>query len=183
MRPPGGGQVQVAGRVAVDPFSADLRVTAREAELAHYQAYVPTKARFSGHADLDLAVVLPALSEPQATVRGNAVLSRVDVRDGQRTVIRIDQASATALDIDWPRSVNVGELALRRPWILLERDAAGALPLPALLALQPAVAGQTPGASRTPNAPTVSANGQTAVPVTLGQLVIEDGGARLVDGV
>jgi Domain of Unknown Function (DUF748) len=180
-RPPGGGQVRVAGRVAVDPFHADLRVNAREAELAHYQAYVPTRARFSGRADLDLAVFLPAVSGPQATVRGNAVLSSVDVRDGQRTVIRIDRAAATALDIDWPRSVNVGELALRRPWILLERDAARALPLPALLALQPAVAGPTPGASQTSNASTVSANGQTAVPVTLGQLVIEDGGARLVD--
>jgi Domain of Unknown Function (DUF748) len=182
VRPPGGGQVQVAGRVAVDPFSADLRVNAREAELAHYQAYVPTRARFSGRADLDLAVVLPAVSEPQATVRGNAVLSRVDVRDGQRTVIRIDRAAATALDIDWPRSVKVRELALRRPWILLERDQSGALPLPALLALQTAVTGQTPGASQTSNASRVSANGQTAVPVTLGQLVIEEGGARLVDG-
>ena len=145
VRPPGGGQVQVAGRVAVDPFSADLRVNAREAELAHYQAYVPTKAQFSGRADLDLAVVLPALSEPQATVRGNAVLSRVDVRDGQRTVIRIDRAAATALDIDWPRSVKVRELALRRPWILLERDESGALPLPALLALQTAVCGTDAG--------------------------------------
>jgi Domain of Unknown Function (DUF748) len=182
VRPPGGGQVQVAGRVAVDPFSADLRVNAREAELAHYQAYVPTRARFSARADLDLAVVLPAVSEPQATVRGNAVLSRVDVRDGQRTVIRIDRAAATALDIDWPRSVKVRELALRRPWILLERDEAGALPLPALLALQPAVTGPTPGASQTSNASRVSANGQTAIPVTLGQLVVEEGGARLVDG-
>lgn len=185
VRPPGGGQVQIAGRVAVDPFSADLRVNSRQAELAHYQAYVPTKARFSGRADLDLAVVLPALSEPQATVRGNAVLSRVDVRDGQRTVIRIDRAAATALDIDWPRSFKVRELALRRPWILLERDEAGALPLPALLAFQTAVAGQTSGAaSQTSNASTVSANGngQTAIPVTLGQLVIEEGGARLVDG-
>jgi hypothetical protein len=183
VRPPGGGQVQVAGRVAVDPLRADLRVNAREAELAHYQTYVPTRARFSGRADLDLAVFLPAVSGPQATVRGNAVLSSVDVRDGQRTVIRIDRAAATGLDIDWPRSVKVGELALRRPWILLERDGSGALPLPALLALQTAVAGQTPGASRTSNPSTVRGDGnsQTAVPVTLGQLVIEEGGARLVD--
>ena len=184
VRPPGGGQLQVVGRVGIDPFSADLRVNAREAELAHYQAYVPTRAHFSGRADFDLAVVLPALSEPRATVRGNAVLSRVDVRDGQRTVIRIDRAAATAVDIDWPRSVKVRELALRRPWILLERDASGALPLPALLAPQTAVAAQTPGASQTPNASTVSADGkgQAAVPVTLGQLVVEEGGARLVDG-
>src|SRR5439155_1625676 len=105
VRPPGCGQVQVTGRVGVDPLSADLRVHAREAELAHYQPYVPTRARFSGRADLDLAVVLPVLSEPQATVRGDAVFSRIDVRDGQRTVMRIGRASVAALDSAWPRSV------------------------------------------------------------------------------
>src|SRR5213593_2913992 len=160
VRPPGGGQLQVVGRVGIDPFSADLRVNAREAELAHYQAYVPTRAHFSGRADFDLAIVLPALSEPRATVRGNAVLSRVDVRDGQRTVIRIDRAAATAVDIDWPRSVKVRELALRRPWILLERDASGALPLPALLAPQTAAAAKTPGVRQASNASTVSADGK-----------------------
>src|SRR5207245_2603017 len=118
VRPPGGGQLQIAGRVGVDPFDADLRVSARETELAHYQPYVPVRAQFSGRADLDLAVVLPALSEANAsefrgTVRGNAVLSRVDVRDGQRTVIRVDRAAATALDVEWPRRA-AGSTAARR---------------------------------------------------------------------
>jgi uncharacterized protein involved in outer membrane biogenesis len=182
-RPPGGGQLQIVGRVGVDPFSADVRISAKDAELAHYQAYVPTRAQFSGRTDLDLAVVLPALAEPRATVRGNAVLSRVDVRDGQRTVIRIDRAAATALDVDWPRSVNVRQLALRRPWILLERDASGALPLRALLAPQPAVAAPTPGASQTsnPSTPDADSQDQAPVPVSLDQLVIEESGARLVD--
>jgi Domain of Unknown Function (DUF748) len=175
VRPPGGGQVQVAGRVGVDPFSADLRVHAREAELAHYQPYVPTRAEFSGRADLDLAVVLPVLSEPQATVRGDAVLSRVDVRDGQRTVIRIGRASVAALDIDWPRSVKARELALRRPWILLERDQSGALPLRALLALEQAATAKAPDSSG-------NGSGRPTTPIVLRQLIIEEGGARVVDG-
>jgi uncharacterized protein involved in outer membrane biogenesis len=184
VRPPGGGQVQVAGRVGVDPFSADLRVNAREAELAHYQPYVPTKAHFSGRADLDLAVVVPVLSEPQATVRGNAVFSRVDVRDGQRTVIRVGRASVAALDVDWPRSVRARELALRRPWILLERDQSGALPLRALLTPETATAAQTPDTIRTSTAPRPSGNGgrRATIPIVLSQLIIEEGGARVVDG-
>ena len=183
VRPPGGGQVQVTGRVGVDPLSADLRVHAREAELAHYQPYVPTRAQFSGRADLDLAVVLPVLSEPQATVRGDAVFSRMDVRDGQRTVMRIGRASVAALDIDWPRSVKARELALRRPWILLERDQSGALPLGALLAPEQAAAAQTPDSAQTSTAPRPSANGssQPTIPVVLSHLVIEEGGARVVD--
>src|SRR6267142_2258002 len=184
VRPPGGGQVEVAGRVGVDPFSADLRVNAREAELAHYQPYVPTRAQFSGRADLDLAVVLPVLSEPQATVRGDAVLSRVDVRDGQRTVIRIGRASVAALDIDWPRRVKARELALRRPWILLERDQSGALPLRALLALEQATTAKTPDSAQTSagSRPSGSGSGRPTTPIVLRQLIIEEGGARVVDG-
>jgi len=184
VRPPGGGRVQAAGRVGVDPFSADLRVHAQDAELAHYQPYVPTNAHFSGRADLDLAVVVPVLSEPQATVRGDAVLSRVDVRDGQRTVIRVGRASVASLDVDWPRTVKARELNLRRPWILLERDQLGTLPLPALLAAEKAPAARTPDAAQTSKAATSSADGhgQATVPVVLGHLVIEEGGARIVDG-
>ncbi len=184
VRPPGGGQVQVAGRVGIDPLSADLRVHAREAEIAHYQPYVPARAQFSGRADLDLAVVLPVLSEPQATVRGNAVLSRVDVRDGQRTVIRVGRASVADLDIDWPRRVKARELALRRPWVLLERDQSGALPLRALLAPEKAAAAQTPDTAETSKAsrPSGNGSGQATIPVVLSHLLIEEGGARVVDG-
>src|SRR5262249_55282138 len=129
VRPPGGGRLDVRGRIGVDPWSADLHLQARDAELAHYQASIPTRAQLSGPADFDRGVVVPTMSEPQATVRGDAALSRVDVRDGQRTVIRIGRAAATGLDVDWPRTIKARELALRRPWVLLERDASGALPL------------------------------------------------------
>src|SRR5438093_13594918 len=187
VRPPGGGQLQVVGRVGVDPFDADLRVSARDTELAHYQAYVPVRAQFSGRADLDLAVILPALSEAGAselrgTVRGNAALSRVDVRDGQRTVIRVDRAAATALDVEWPRSVKVRGLAVRRPWILLERNQSGALPLLALLAPETGNATPTSGATPTRSASPSDSKGPATVPVILSELVIEEGGARVVDG-
>ena len=55
-----GGQVQVAGRVGVEPISADLRVTVTDAEIAPYQPYVPVPARIAGRTDLDVAVVLPS---------------------------------------------------------------------------------------------------------------------------
>src|SRR5439155_233051 len=84
---------------------------------------------------------------------------------------------------DWPRSVKARELALRRPWILLERDQSGALPLGALLAPEQAEAAQTPDSAQTSTAPRPSANGssQPTIPVVLSHLVIEEGGARVVD--
>src|SRR4029453_1742072 len=178
VRPPGGGQIEAAGRVGVDPLGADLRVRARETELAHYQPYVPTGAQFSGRADFDLAVVVPVLSEPRATVRGDAVLSRLDVRDGERTVMRIGRTAVSALDVDWPRKVSARELALRRPWILLERDQSGAFPLRTLLAPEKVATASTPSVSRSGG----GGKGEATVPVVLGRLVVEEGGARVVDG-
>src|SRR5215831_16071254 len=180
VRPPGGGRLEVVGRVGVDPLSADLRLHAQDTELAHYQAYVPTRAQFSGRADFDLAVIVPTMSEPRATVRGAAALSRVDVRDGQRTVIRIDRAAATGLDVDWPRTIKARELTLRQPWVLLERDASGALPLRPLL-IPGTAAADADGAVK---ATTVSENGEGQAPVVVRvrHIAVDNGGARVVDG-
>ena len=182
VRPPGGGQLRATGRVGVEPLSADLRVHAQDAEIAHYQPYVPTQALFSGRADLDLTVAVPVLSEPAATVRGNATLSRVDVRDGQRTVIRIGRATATAVDVDWPHTVKAREMALRRPWILLERNQSGALPLRALLTPQKTTATRPADVASTSRASEPSGSGEGAVPIVMRHLVVEEGGARIVDG-
>jgi uncharacterized protein involved in outer membrane biogenesis len=180
VRPPGGGQIRVAGRVGVDPFKADLHVTAHDAELAHYQPYVPIRARFSGRADLDLAIVLPDAATPNATVRGTAALSQMDVRDGQRTVLKVDRAAATALDVDWPRAIKVGELTLRQPWVLLERDPTGALPLRAFLVPETAARTRPPTAAAT-NDPTSADSPRPPLVLILNRLVVEGGGARLVD--
>ena len=108
LQPPGGGQLRLTGRVTLDPIAAELRVAATGAELAPYQPYLPTTARISGAADVDAAVSIPSLAERRATVRGSAGLSRVEVRDGERTVARVERATATGLELDWPERVAVG---------------------------------------------------------------------------
>jgi hypothetical protein len=173
LRPPGGGQLQLMGRVGVDPLTADLRVALRDAELAPYQAYVPTAARISGRADLDVAVAAPALAEGRATVRGKAALSRLDVRDGQRTVMRVERAAATGLDLDWPQRIAIDRLALVQPWVLLERDETGALPLRALLNPRPGTGAPTPAGSPDRGGGTMS--------VAVARLAVDEGGMRVVD--
>jgi hypothetical protein len=115
-----------------------------------------------------VAVVLPASSdELRATVRGNAALSRVDVRDGQRTVMRIERAAATGVDVDWPRRVGVRQLALQRPWILVERDEDGGLPVRALLSSQSS--GARAPESSSASDPTASGSGNAlGLPVAVG---------------
>jgi uncharacterized protein involved in outer membrane biogenesis len=172
-RPPGGGLVRLSGRIGVDPVAADLRVAANGAELAPYQPYVPIAALVSGAADLDVSLVVPPLVERRASVRGSAGLSRLDVRDGERTVARIERATATGVEIDWPGRVAVDRLALARPWLLLERDSGGSLALRDLLAPPPAMAGAT-----------VESNGTAAgrpLAVTVARLAVDEGGVRVVD--
>ena len=167
LRPPGGGRLQLTGRVGLDPLTADLRLTAQGAELAPYQPYLPTSARVAGAADLDVAVTMPSLAEARATVRGRAALSRVDVRDGARTVMRLERANATGIDVDWPARVTVDRVALAQPWVLVERDDKGNLALRSLV-----VTGRT--------APAEASNAEP-VAVSVAHLTVEGGGARVVD--
>ena len=177
-RPPGGGDVRVSGRVDVDQLGADVRVVARNAELGPYQPYLQTPARVSGAADLDLAVAVPSLADQRGTARGRLGLSRFDVRDSERTVMRIERAVATSVDVDWPARVDVGRLALTQPWLLLERDEKGALPLRTLLPASSAGAAAPP---RT-DAHTDAAPSDTApTAITVAQISVERGGMRIVD--
>jgi hypothetical protein len=173
LRPPGGGQVRIAGRVGLDPFTAELRVTMAEVALAPYQGYLGTPAHISGWADLEADVVHPAPGGGSTTVRGRGGLSRLDVRDGERTVMRVERAAAAGLEVDWPRRVTARDLTLQRPWLLVERDDAGALPLRALLTSGTGTAARTASGQGDDKA--------EAVAVTIGRVVAEDGGMRIVD--
>ena len=173
MRPPGGGLVQAAGRVGLEPVTADLRVRTNNAELAPYQAYVPIAARVGGAADMDVAVVMAPPAERRATVRGSAALSRVDVRDGERTVARVERATATGLDLDWPRRLAIKQVTLVRPWLLVERDQQGGLPLRTLLAPSARVTDAAPATDATP--------GGEPFAVSIARLATDDGEIRIVD--
>jgi Domain of Unknown Function (DUF748) len=173
--PTGGGQLQLAGRVELAPFAADTRVTARAVDVAPFEPYLQMPVRLRAWTDLDLAVVV-APADARATVRGRATLARVDVRDGARTVLQVERATATDLDVDWPRRVAVRHLALEAPWLLMERDERGAMAIPALLSLNgngPATSDRSASEEKSP-APQRLAIG-------LGLLTVEEGGARVVD--
>ena len=133
LRPPGGGHVSVTGRIALDPAAADVRIAVRNAELGPYHPYLATPARVSGAADLDAVLIVPSFDDGRAQLIGTAGLSRVDVRDGERTVMRLERATASGLDVAWPERIDVARLSLTQPWVLIERDTTGALTLRSLL--------------------------------------------------
>jgi Domain of Unknown Function (DUF748) len=186
LRPPEGGRLEVKGRLKMAPMAVDVHIAAAGAELAPYQAYLPTAARVSGAADADVAVVVPELAARRATVRGSASLSRVDLRDGERTVLRVDRAAATGLEIDWPGRVDVNRLALSEPWVLVERDDRGAFPLPGLLATRTSVPAVGRGGAANGNAgvsgdPGAREERRSALAMSIKRLIVDRGGLRMVD--
>lgn len=190
--------MQLNGRVDLDPIAAEVRVVTKGAELAPYQRYLPTTARVGGAADIDLVVVVPSLAERRATARGSAGLTRLDVRDSERTVMRIERAQATGVDVAWPERVAVARLELTQPWVLMERDEKGGLPLRTLLVARASAAptanasaassasgaASTHGAASSTGSPasdSTQENGGTPLAITVAQLDVERGGLRIVD--
>jgi hypothetical protein len=172
-RPSGGGELQLAGRFGVTPFSTDVHVVARAVDLAPYEPYLGTPMRLRAWTDLDLAVAMPSPNAP-VTVRGQAALANVEVRDGERTVFSVERAAATGLQVEWPRRVTAAQLSLRAPWVLVERDQRGAMAMRALLPT---------GANGTtrPAASSEKAPPSEPLLVKVGVLSVEEGGARVVD--
>jgi hypothetical protein len=182
LAPPHGGHLKMSGRVVAAPFSADLRVNGTDVAIEPYQRYVPVAATIAGRADFDLAAAVPSAADGRARMRGSIAMSRLDVRDGERTVVRVERAAGTGVDIDWPSRISVRHLALRQPWALFERTRDGSLALRELLS-PTASAGSAP-ASRSgaaTRAPGVERPTTSTMPIVVGRIVVEDGGARIVD--
>src|SRR4029453_1373098 len=103
----------------------------------------------------------------------SGALSRVGGGDGERTVARGERAAASGLELDWPQRMTIKQLALVRPWLLVERDPQGGLPLRALFAPSASVPGAAPAAD--------ASTGSEPFAVSIAQLVTDDGGIRIVD--
>lgn len=162
MSTPGGGSVRVTGRAGLDPLFTEVRVAGNGVALGPWQPYLPTTARVNGSADLDLAIAVPEGAAPRATPRGTAALANVDVRDRERTLIRIQRATATGIELEWPERLAIGRIAVGGPWILFERDDKGRLPLR--------------GVSTSPAKPArIDLSGQVA---STGDLTVAGGAAR-----
>jgi outer membrane protein OmpA-like peptidoglycan-associated protein len=173
-QPPGGGGIGFDGRVAFDPLAVEGRARAQGAEVGPYLAYAKVPARILGRVDFDLAIALEAGEPGRVTARGQAAAAGLDVRDGERTLLRVERARAEGVDLDWPRRVTVRDAALQRPWVLLERDRAGELSLKARL---------TPRRDGRAAAPSSGSGAPDEGPllVTVRRVAIENGGARTVD--
>ena len=131
---PKGGALDVGGTVVLKPVKADLRVRLKDVDLAAYQRYIPISAPLAGRAETDLAVVVSMDGALRVTANGRASVSRVALGPPKEPVVSIEQANVTTIDVRWPTQIKIGQVQVRKPSALIERNKDGTLPLRAMLA-------------------------------------------------
>jgi hypothetical protein len=170
---PGGGEVDIGGTAGVARRRADLRVRARGIELATLARYLPLQARLTGVGTANVRVVASQEGSLQCTVTGEAHVDRAALADGSRTVASAARVAAGGIVYTWPGRLSVGQLALTRPVVSMERDAEGAFGLAALLAGPAQAEGEGPAVLAPPAGP--------AADIRIAQLLIDDGRAAITD--
>lgn len=164
---PGGGEVDIGGTAGVTPRRADLRVRARAVELATLARYLPLPGRLTGLGTTDVRVVAEHARSLALAVTGDVRIDRLALADGTRTLAAATRVAATGLAYTWPARVDVGELTITQPALVVERDADGAIGLAALVRPPPADDASPP---------------PTAAPdVTVARLRIDDGRVSVSD--
>ena len=165
---PGGGEVDIGGTTAIDRRRADLRVRARDVEIATLARYLPLDASLTGLGTADVRVVASQEGPLRVGVTGAAHVDRVALGDGSRTLASAARVALRELVYTWPARVTVGQVVLARPVLTVERAADGTLDLARLV--QP-VAGE--------GSPDAASASSLDVAVTL--LRIEDGRVTVAD--
>ncbi len=168
---PGGGRLDVGGTLTLDPVRLEARAALNDVELAPAQPYLPIDGRVAGRVTGDLAVTV-ALDPITVKVGGEARLQRFLLSDGDRPVVTVGRVETVGIDVDWPARVAVERVRLRRPSLLIERDAEGEFVFRRL------VTPRWPAPDRAGPAPT----GSTAPPtIEVGAFMLERASARFVD--
>jgi uncharacterized protein involved in outer membrane biogenesis len=192
---PKGGMLDVGGSITLKPIKADLKVLLKDADLSAYQRYIPVSAPFAGRADADVAVTASMEGDLRAAARGKMTVRRIAIGPNGAPLVSVEQASANAIDVRWPEQIKIGQVQIRKPFALVERDKDGALPLRAVFAAPgapkpapPAASAATPVALKTAAPPvekTVvkppAAPPQKKAAIEIGEIVVDEGNARFTD--
>ena len=130
---PGSGTLALAGQAALDTRRIQAEVQLRDAGLAALAWWVPITGPVGGTVDATLAVSAAAGPELEARLTGAAVAHGLVLGPADRPAVSLERVDASGIEVEWPKVVRIGRLALERPTLLVEREADGRFPLRAML--------------------------------------------------
>jgi uncharacterized protein involved in outer membrane biogenesis len=167
-----GAAVSARGTVQAAPRAAEIDLGVRGAELAMLQPWLPMTGRVRGTLGrADVHVSAKHEGELALTVNGDATLEGLELADGTKTPLAVARVAARGIAYTWPGTLRVAGLTLTQPSATIERDAAGAINLAALVrpAGSPAAEAAADPASRPP------------LDVGIAQFQVDDGRAAITD--
>jgi hypothetical protein len=182
---PGGGALKARGAFSIEPTRLTLDAELDQVDLAPARPYLPFDARLAGkitgHAKLTGAFG-DTLS---LVVEGDSRIDRLRIGDDTRRLATTDRVDVTGFRYHYPTGVRINQIALHKPWLLVERDTQGRLELLTLLSAKKvparAVTAGAAGAAVAAGAAAPAAPPTARAHVLVSALTIEDGFVRFVD--
>ena len=171
---PGAGTLKAQGTFSIEPTRVQLDAELDQVDLAPGRPYLPFDARLAGRLSGRAKVTGSFDDAVSLVVDGDAALERLALGDADRRLATAQRAELTGVRYQYPTRVRIRELAVRKPWALVERNPDGSLQLVSMLAGRRG----SPGSSTTAQPP---ATAMPTVRVALQKLTVEDGFVRFVD--
>jgi uncharacterized protein involved in outer membrane biogenesis len=173
---PGSGTLRARGTFTIEPTRLQLDVELDQIDLGPGRPYSPFDARITGKVTGRAKIDGTFGESIRLVVDGDAVLDRLALGDADRRLATAQRAELTGVRYQYPASVRIRQLAVRKPWALVERSASGQLDLVALLRQR-----RRPGADAAPPASPGPPAPRTAVRIAVNRLTLDDGFLRFVD--
>ena len=185
---PGGGTVTASGTLELAPVRIEARVKLDGVSLDPARPYLPIEGKVAGQMTGEVALKL-ALEPLSIQATGHTELRRFQLDDGDRPVVTVGRMDVSGIDVDWPRKIAVERVMLRRPRLLVERDALGEIRLWRVAVPQwnrvgtgaTSADGPAPAAPQAPSAATETPPAATPPVIEVASFVLERASARFVD--
>ncbi|HXD99108.1 MAG TPA: DUF748 domain-containing protein [Candidatus Acidoferrum sp.] len=176
---PGGGALKASGTFSVEPTQLQLEAELDQIDLAPGRPYLPFDARIAGKLT-GRARINGAFGETTTLViDGDAAVDRLALGDADRRLATAQRAELTGVRYQYPTSVRLREVTVRKPWALVERKVNGELEIVALLNQRRQ--GATPAPTSTGSPAGTPATAASRVRVAIDRLTLADGFLRFVD--
>lgn len=170
---PGAGTLKARGTFSVEPTRLQLDAELDQVDLAPGRPYLPFDGRLTGRLSGRVRITGSFEDTMSLVVDGDGAVERLALADADRRVATAQRAEVTGLRYRYPTSVRIRQLAVHKPWALVERNPDGSLQLVAMLAGRRGSSAGTTSAGRGP-AP-------ARVRVAVQKLTLADGFLRFVD--
>jgi uncharacterized protein involved in outer membrane biogenesis len=179
---PGSGTLKAQGTFSIEPTRLQLEAELDRIDLAPGRPYLPIDARVSGRLTGRARVNGSFGDTVTLVIDGDVAVDRFALGDADRRLATTQRAELTGFRYRYPTSVRVRQVALRKPWALVERNPDGTLEVVSLLTRRRAAVPALPGAAAgTTPAPQPEPAPPARVRVAIDTLRLDEGFLRFVD--